>query len=168
MGHAGKKLLFMGQEFAQDSEWNEAKELDWGLLEDDLHSGMQKFVKELLAIYKKYPAMYELDIDPRGFKWINADDTYKSIYSFVRYSESGKNKLLFVMNFTPMDRPDYRVGVPENKKYKLILDSDEKRFGGNSEEKKEAYYVADEMEWDGQPYSIAYPLPAYGAAVFVF
>ena len=168
MGHAGKKLLFMGQEFGQDSEWNEAKELDWGLLEDDLHSGMQNYVRELLKIYKKYPCMYELDTDPKGFKWINADDTYKSIYSFVRMGESGKNNLLFVMNFTPIERPDYRVGVPADKKYKLILDSDEKRFGGNSEEKKDTFYVADEMEWDGQPYSIAYPLPAYGAAVFQF
>ncbi|MDO4965103.1 MAG: 1,4-alpha-glucan branching protein GlgB [Lachnospiraceae bacterium] len=168
MGHAGKKLLFMGQEFGQDSEWNEAKELDWGLLEDDLHSGMQNYMRELLKIYKKYPCMYELDTDPKGFKWINADDTYKSIYSFVRMGESGKNNLLFVMNFTPIERPDYRVGVPADKKYKLILDSDEKRFGGNSEEKKDTFYVADEMEWDGQPYSIAYPLPAYGAAVFQF
>lgn len=168
MGHAGKKLLFMGQEFGQDSEWNEAKELDWALLDDDLHKGMQNYVKELLKIYKKYPCMYELDTDPKGFMWINADDTYKSIYSFVRKGESGKNNLLFVMNFTPIARDDYRVGVPANKKYKLILDSDEKRFGGNSEEKKETFYVADEMEWDGQPYSIAYPLPAYGAAVFQF
>ena len=168
MGHAGKKLLFMGQEFGQDSEWNEAKELDWGLLEDDLHSGMQNYMRELLKIYKKYPCMYELDTDPKGFKWINADDTYKSIYSFIRMGESGKNNLLFVMNFTPIERPDYRVGVPADKKYKLILDSDEKRFGGNSEEKKDTFYVADEMEWDGQPYSIAYPLPAYGAAVFQF
>jgi len=168
MGHAGKKLLFMGQEFGQDSEWNEAKELDWALLEDDLHSGMQSYVKELLKIYKKYPCMYELDTDPKGFQWINADDTYKSIYSFVRRGESGKNNLLFVMNFTPMERTDYRVGVPANKKYKLILDSDEKRFGGNSEEKKEQFYVAEEIPWDEQPYSIAYPLPAYGAAVFQF
>ena len=168
MGHAGKKLLFMGQEFAQDSEWNEAKELDWGLLEDDLHSGMQNYVKELLAIYNKYPCMYELDTDPKGFKWINADDTYKSVYSFVRYGESGKNNLLFVMNFTPMERLDYRVGVPTKGKYKLILDSDEKRFGGNSEEKKKATYTAEAIPWDGQDYSIAYPLPAYGAAIFQF
>lgn len=168
MGHSGKKLLFMGQEFAQDSEWNEAKELDWALLDDDLHKGMQNYVKELLAIYNKYPAMYELDHDPEGFKWINADDTYKSIYSFVRYGKNKKNNLLFVMNFTPIDRPDYRVGVPAKKKYKLLLDSTEKRFGGNSEEAKPVTYTAEEVEWDNQPYSIGFPLPAYGAAVFVF
>ncbi len=168
MGHAGKKLLFMGQDFAQDSEWNEAKELDWGLLEDELHSGMQSYVRELLAIYNKYPCMYELDNDPKGFKWINADDTYKSIYSFVRYGENGKNNLLFVLNFTPVERLDYRVGVPVKGKYKLILDSDEKRFGGNSDKKKQQIYTAKALEWDNQPYSIGYPLPPYGAAIFQF
>ena len=168
MGHSGKKLLFMGQEFAQDTEWNEAKELEWGLLDDDLHKGMQNYVRELLAIYNKYPAMYELDHEPEGFAWINADDTYKSIYSFVRYGKNKKNNLLFVMNFTPIERTDYRVGVPKKKKYKLILDSSEKQYGGNSEEKKAVTYTAEEIEWDNQPYSIGYSLPAYGAAVFVF
>ena len=168
MGHAGKKLLFMGQDFAQDSEWNEAKELDWGLLEDELHSGMQSYVRELLAIYNKYPCMYELDNDPKGFKWINADDTYKSIYSFARYGENGKNNLLFVLNFTPVERLDYRVGVPVKGKYKLILDPDEKRFGGNSDKKKQQVYTAKTLEWDNQPYSIGYPLPPYGAAIFQF
>ncbi len=167
IGHCGKKLLFMGQEFGQDSEWDENKELDWTLLEDNLHSGLQSYTRELLWIYRKYSCMYEWDNDPRGFSWINADDTYKSIYSFVRYGENKKNSLLFVMNFTPVAREDYRVGVPEDKKYKLILNSDEACFGGEGMQ-QELYYTAEEMEWDGQPYSIAYPLPAYGAAVFVF
>lgn len=166
-GHCGKKLLFMGQDFGQDSEWSEAKELDWGLLEDDLHAGMKAYVGELLKLYSKYPSLYNMDYDTKGFRWINADDTYKSIYSFVRYSATGKNNMLFVLNFTPIARDDYRVGVPENKKYRLILNSDEKRFGGSGREQEE-YYVADEMEWDGQEFSIAYPLPAYGAAIFLF
>lgn len=166
-GHCGKKLLFMGQDFGQDSEWSEAKELDWGLLEDDLHAGMKAYVGELLKLYSKYPSLYNMDYDTKGFRWINADDTYKSIYSFVRYSVTGKNNMLFVLNFTPIARDDYRVGVPENKKYRLILNSDEKRFGGSGREQEE-YYVADEMEWDGQEFSIAYPLPAYGAAIFLF
>ncbi|MCR4740523.1 MAG: 1,4-alpha-glucan branching protein GlgB [Lachnospiraceae bacterium] len=168
MGHAGKKLLFMGQEFAQDAEWNEAKELDWGLLEDDLHSGMQSYVRELLALYNKYPCMYEGDYSQNGFTWINADDTYKSIYSFMRRAENKKNSLLFVMNFTPIARDDYRVGVPEKKKYKLLLDSDEKRFGGQGEKRETVTYPAEEIPWDGQPYSIGYKLPSYGAAVFLF
>ncbi|MCR5420869.1 MAG: 1,4-alpha-glucan branching protein GlgB [Lachnospiraceae bacterium] len=168
MGHAGKKLLFMGQEFAQDSEWNEEKELDWQLLDDPLHAGMQAYVRELLKIYTKYPAMHEVDKGFGGFKWINANDTYKSIYSFIRNGKNEKkNRLVFVMNFTPIERSDYRVGVPEKKKYKLLLDSNEERFGGTGQE-REKIYQAEEMPWDGQPYSIAYPLAPYGAAVFLF
>ncbi len=167
LGHSGKKLLFMGQEFGQDAEWSEKKELDWTLLEDSLHSGLQNYVRELLAIYSKYPCMYELDRDPEGFLWINADDTYQSTYSFVRYGKNRKNSLLFVMNFTPIERVDFRVGVPEPKKYKLLLNSDEERFGGNGAEREE-WYAAEEISWDTQEYSIAYPLPAYGAAIFLF
>lgn len=166
-GHSGKKLLFMGQDFGQDAEWDEKKELDWVLLDDTLHSGLQNYVRELLAIYTKYPCMYEIDRDPKGFLWINANDTYKSIYSFVRYGESRKNNLLFVMNFTPIARDDYRVGVPELKKYKLLLNSDEKEYGGQGEVREE-WYTAEEIPWDNQEYSIGYPLPAYGAAVFLF
>ena len=165
LGHSGKKLLFMGQEFAQDSEWSEDRELDWSLLEDELHSGMQSYVRELLALYNKYPCLYELD---HGFSWINADDTYKSIYSFVRYDRAKKKSLLFVLNFTPIERGDYRVGVPQEGKYTLLLSSDEKRFGGRSDPAKKKTYTAEKISWDGRDYSIAYPLPAYGAAVFEF
>jgi len=168
MGHSGKKLLFMGQEFAQDSEWSEDRELDWALLGDELHSGMQSYVKELLTLYKSHPCLYELDHEYEGFSWINADDTYKSIYSFVRYDKAKKKSLLFVLNFTPIARDDYRVGVPKSGKYKLLLNSDEKRFGGNSEPSKKKVFTAEKISWDGRDYSIAYPLPAYGAAIFEF
>jgi 1,4-alpha-glucan branching enzyme len=166
--HPGKKLLFMGQEFAQDTEWSEDRELDWSLLGDELHSGMRDYVRELLKLYKTYPCLYELDHENEGFSWINADDTYKSIYSFVRYDRTKKKSLLFVMNFTPIARDDYRVGTPKSGKYKLLLSSDEKRFGGNSDTPKKKTYTAEKISWDGQDYSIAYPLPAYGAAVFEF
>ena len=168
LGHAGKKLLFMGQEFAHDSEWSEDRELDWALLSDDLHSGMKSYVKELLTLYNSYPCLYELDHEYEGFSWINADDTYKSIYSFVRYDRAKKKSLLFVMNFTPIARDDYRVGVPKSGKYRLLLNSDEKCYGGNSEPLKKKVYTAEKISWDGRDYSIAYPLPAYGAAVFEF
>lgn len=168
LGHAGKKLLFMGQEFAQDSEWSEERELDWSLLADDLHSGMQSYVRELLKLYNEYPCLYELDHEYEGFSWINADDTYKSIYSFVRYDRNKKKSLLFVLNFTPIERGDYRVGVPKSGKYKLLLSSDDKCFGGNSEPSKKKVFTAEKISWDGKDYSIAYPLPAYGAAIFEF
>ncbi len=168
LGHSGKKLLFMGQEFAHDSEWSEERELDWALLSDDLHAGMQMYVRKLLELYNKYPCLYELDHEYEGFSWINADDTYKSIYSFVRYDSTKKKSLLFVLNFTPIARDDYRVGVPKSGKYKLLLDSDEKCFGGNSDPRTKKTYTAEKISWDGCEHSIAYPLTAYGAAVFEF
>ena len=165
MGHPGKKLLFMGQDFAQLQEWSEERELDWYLLENPNHAHIQSWVKELLHIYQKNPAMYELDSSWGGFEWINANDADRSIFSFIRKSKDGKNNLLFVCNFTPVERPDYCVGVPEKKTYKLILNSDAAEFGGSGAERPLSY-KAKEKECDGRKYSFAYPLPAYGVAVF--
>lgn len=166
-GHPGKKLLFMGQEFGQLSEWSEKREIDWFLLQEDVHSQLQAFVKALLHLYKENPCMYEMDNDYRGFEWMNADDNCRSIFSFIRHSADGKNNLLFVCNFTPVARKDYRVGVPVQKEYKLILDSDEKRFGGKGRRKSKVY-KAKKQECDNRKYSIAYELPAFGVAVFRF
>ena len=166
-GHSGKKLLFMGNEFAQLQEWSEARELDWFLLKEDRHREMQNFVKALLHMYRKYKCLYEMDDSWDGFQWINADDSYRSIFSFVRYSKSKRKNLLFVVNFTPMERPDYRVGVPKKKKYKLILDGDAEEFGGNGRKRPEIY-EARKGECDNQKYYVEYPLSAYGIAVFEF
>ena len=111
-GHPGKKLLFMGQEFAQLREWSEERELDWFLLSEEPHQQIQNWYRDLLHLYKKHPALYELDNDPAGFEWINKDDIFRSIFSFVRHSKGKKKNLLFVCNFTPVAREDYRVGVP--------------------------------------------------------
>ena len=165
--HPGKKLLFMGQDFAQLREWSEERELDWYLLADENHRHINNFVKALLKIYKKYSCMYELDRNPNGFKWINANDNYRSIFSFVRYSEGMQNSLLFVLNFTPVERPDYKVGVPEENTYRLILNSDDIEFGGKGEKRRRVYKAVKE-DCDGYSYSIKYSLPAYGVAVFVF
>lgn len=167
MGHPGKKLLFMGQEFGQLREWSEERELDWFLLEEDSHKHLQTFVKDLLHIYTKYPAMYEADTSWDNFEWINADDGYRSIFSFVRKSKSGKKNLLFVCNFTPVPREDYRVGVPKKKQYKLIFNSDEVKYGGTGE-KRPVTYKAVKKECDNREFSFAYPLPAYGVAVFEY
>lgn len=167
IGHPGKKLLFMGGEFGQLREWSEKRELDWDLLEQPEHAHLQAFVKELNRLYTRYPAMYELDDQPEGFEWINANDAYRNIFSFVRHGRSGRNNLLFVINFSPMERSDYRVGVPKKKKYTLILDGDEERFGGNGKEKP-LIYNAEKKECDGRDYSFAYELSPYGIAVFKF
>ena len=167
MGHPGKKLLFMGQEFGQLREWSEERELDWFLLEEDSHRQLQTFVKDLLHIYTKHPAMYEADTSLDNFEWINADDAYRSIFSFVRKSRNGRKNLLFVCNFTPVEREDYRVGVPLKKQYKLIFNSDDKKYGGTGK-KRPLVYKARVKECDNRKYSFAYPLSGYGVAVFEY
>ena len=168
LGHSGKKLLFMGQEFGQEREWSEARELDWFLLQNELNQGLQDYVAELLKLYRKYPCMYEIDNSWDGFEWINADDADRSTYSFIRKTSGEKTKrLLFVLNMTPVERKDYCVGVPEKKKYKLVLNSAEKRFGGSGEELKTDYTATAEPS-DYKPYRITFDLPAYGALVFAF
>ena len=166
-GHPGKKLLFMGQEFAQLREWSEERELDWYLLAEEPHQQIQNWYRDLLHLYRHNKALYELDTDPAGFEWINKDDTFRSIFSFVRHSRDNKKNLLFVCNFTPMERPDYRVGVPRRKQLKLILDSDDPKYGGNGVERPKVYKPV-KQECDGQKDSIAYPLQPYGVAVFEF
>lgn len=167
MGHSGKKLLFMGQEFAQLREWSEKRELDWYLLEEAPHRQIQNWMRDLLHLYKRRKAFYELDNSWEGFEWINADDKDRSIFSFIRHAKGGKQNLLFVCNFTPVEREDYRVGVPRRKQYKLVLNSDEAKYGGSGAERPDVY-KAVKSECDGRPYSFAYPLPAYGVAIFEF
>ena len=167
MGHPGKKLLFMGQEFAQLREWSEEREIDWYLLAEEPHQQIQNWYRDLLHLYRRNKALYELDTDPEGFEWINKDDTFRSIFSFVRHSKDNKKNLLFICNFTPMERPDYRVGVPRRKQLKLILDSDDPQYGGKGTARPQVYKPV-KQECDGQKYSIAYPLQPYGVAVFEF
>ena len=167
MCHPGKKLLFMGQDFGQGQEWSEKRELDWYLLDNSNHKNLSLFYKELLHIYKKNPAMYELDVSWEGFEWINANDSYRGIFSFVRKSKDGKNNILYIGNFTPVAYDDYRVGVASANTHKLILNSEDPKFGGEDSGRPKTY-KPEQMECDGRDYSIAYPLPAYGVAIFTF
>lgn len=166
-GHEGKKLLFMGQEFGQEREWSEERELDWYLLGEEQNQGMQEYVAELLKIYRKYPCMYEIDNGWDGFEWVKADDAEQSTYAFIRKCPSSKHKLLFVMNMTPMERKGYKVGVPSKKKYKLLLNSDDKRFGGEGRMIPETI-LAQKEPCDYRKYSISFDLPPYTSAVFLF
>lgn len=158
IGHPGKKLLFMGQDFGQWQEWSEKKSMDWHLLQEPLHADLKGYVQKLLTIYSKYPACYELDQYENGFQWINADDGYRSIYSWIRKSTKGEH-LLFVVNFTPVDRPDYRVGVASQNQYTILL-------GDTMEEGK--VLKSQPTPCDGQPYSIGIPLGPYGTAILKF
>lgn len=166
-GHPGKKLLFMGQEFGQWQEWSEKRQLDWFLLSEERHAKLQNYVKQLNHIYTKYPALHERDCVPGGFEWINCEDRDRSIFSFVRLSENGRNNLLFVCNFTPVFREDYRVGVPKRKNYQLLLDSNDVQFGGDAVPEK-TVFKAVKKECDNRAYSFAFPLAPFSSAVFLF
>ena len=167
MGHPGKKLLFMGQEFGQFQEWSEARELDWYLLREARHQQLQDYVRDLQMMYKKYPALYADANGYDGFQWINADDADRSIYSFIRWSPTKRNNLLFVCNFTPVERKDYWVGVPQKKQCKLILSSADPAYGGQHHVDNPVFKPV-KGECDGQPYHVAYPLAPYEVAIFAF
>ena len=160
-GHPGKKLLFMGQDFGQLREWSEARELDWYLLGEENHQKLQQYVSDLLHIYRKYPALYGADNDPSAFEWINANDGDRSIFSFVRKSPTRRNNILIVCNFTPVARPDYRVGVPKKKQYKLIMDEQGLLPKGK-------VFKAEKKNCDNREFSFAYPLEAYGVGIFTY
>lgn len=166
-GHSGKKLLFMGQDFGQEREWSEARELDWFLLQEPLNRGMKEFMGEVLKMYRKYPCLYTIDNSWKGFEWMNADDKDRSTYTFVRRTKDGRNNLLFVLNMTPMTWENYQISVPAKKKYKLVLNSDEERFGGSGHRIPEVV-EAKAKPLCGRKYSISIDLAPYTAAVFVF
>ncbi|MCR5624459.1 MAG: 1,4-alpha-glucan branching protein GlgB [Lachnospiraceae bacterium] len=130
-GHPGKKLLFMGQEFAQYREWSEKRSLDWEVLENSLNKGCQDFVKDLNKYYKKYDAFYINDMDRIGFEWMSVDRSDISVVAFVRRGSSVKDQLLFICNFTPVERKEIRFGVPCKGNYKLLMSSDDPKYGGN-------------------------------------
>ena len=167
MGHSGKKLLFMGQEFAQEREWSEARELDWFLLQQPLHEGMRKYVAQLLKIYSKYPCMHEIDNDWAGFEWINADDKERSIYSFFRKCPDDKRRIMFILNMTPVEYPEYRLGVPELKTYRVILNSTDPEYGGAGSNVPKSL-KAMKGDCDYKPQYITFDMPAYGGLVLEF
>ena len=167
LGHSGKKLLFMGQDFGQEREWSEARELDWFLLQEDLNRGLHDYVKNLLELYNKYPCLYEIDNSWDGFEWLNCDDKDRSTYSFFRKASNGKNNLMFIINMTPMKWENYKVGVPKKKKYKLLLNSDDVRFGGQGMEVP-AEIASVKESCDYRNYSLTLDLPPYSALIFVF
>lgn len=178
MGHPGKKLLFMGQEFGQLSEWSEDKNLEWYLLNEPLHKEMQDYVAGLLKIYKSNKPLYAYDNNQNNydsFQWINCDDADRSIFSFIRKNpDSFSESLIFICNFTPIERDDYFLGVPLKGKYKVIADSfsettDEDNFE-TAKAKRAAMYVEDsytavEEETDNLPYRLNIKLRPYEAIV---
>jgi 1,4-alpha-glucan branching enzyme len=130
--HPGKKLLFMGGEFGQWLEWNEAVELDWGLLEFPAHQALSKLIADLNQLYRTHPALHQFDHDPQGFRWIDCNDASQSLLSLLRYSSDREQPLVIALNFTPVLREGYRLGVPDAADYEVILNTDSQYYGGSN------------------------------------
>jgi 1,4-alpha-glucan branching enzyme len=160
--YPGKKLLFMGSEFAQGTEWNCEQALDWYVLDYPLHSGMQTLVADLNKTYTETPALQAHDFDPHGFEGIDCNDREHSILSFLR--KSGGDAIITIFNFTPVPRENYRVGVPEAGRYEIILNSDSEFYGGSNYANK-FEIIAEQQPWSDRPYSIQLNLPPLSGLV---
>ncbi len=165
IGHPGKKLLFMGSEFGQFIEWREYEELEWFLIDKfENHRKIQDYFKSLNKFYKDNKALWELDYDYRGFEWIDADNNNSSIFSFIRKGKNEDEILIFVLNFTPVVRYDFRLGVPYMGEYKEIFNTDRVDFGGSGQVMNDTL-VAEEVEMNNRPYSIKIKVPPMAATV---
>jgi 1,4-alpha-glucan branching enzyme len=164
-GHPGKKLLFMGTEIGQWDEWEEAHSLDWHLLEYEPHRKLQRFVKELNRVYRNEPALYQVDFDYTGFEWIDFLDSDNSIIAFMRKASDSKDLLVFVCNFTPVYREDYRVGVPFHCEYIELLNSDAEMYWGSNKGNYGGLW-SDEIAWHNQPYSLKLIIPPLSTMIF--
>ena len=165
MGHPGKKLTFMGYEFAQFIEWREYEQLEWKLIENfEMHKVTQDYCKTLNRFYKEHNALWELDYDTNGFEWIDADNANQSIFTFIRKGNKTKDALIFVCNFTPVVYHDFRIGVPYNAEYSEIFNSDKREFGG-SNQLNEDVILSEKIEYHNKPYSIALKVPPMAVSI---
>ncbi|SDP78502.1 1,4-alpha-glucan branching enzyme [Rhodoferax sp. OV413] len=164
--HPGKKLLFMGCEFAQDREWNHDQSLDWHLLDHAPHAGIQRLVRDLNTLYRATPALYQLDFVPTGFEWLEHNDTEHSVLSFVRRGLDKRSFIVAVCNFTPNVWNGYRLGVPQPGTYHERLNTDSAHYGGSNVGTPLATATADDTAWHGQAHSVVLNLPPL-ATVFL-
>ena len=165
-GHPGKKLLFMGCEFAQAREWNHDQSLDWHLLADTMHRGMQSLVRDLNRLYRETPALYQQDFGPEGFAWIDHEDAERSLLSFVRYGREGGSLIVVVCNFTPTVHMGLRLGVPQPGIYRERLNTDSAHYGGSDVGTPLGAADTQAIPWQGQPHSVVLNLPPL-ATVFL-
>jgi 1,4-alpha-glucan branching enzyme len=165
-GHPGKKLLFMGGEFAQEREWNHDMSLDWHLLADPDHAGVARLVRDLNALYRGTPALHVRDCEPEGFEWIDSNDSANSVLSFLRQAGPNDATAIVVCNFTPVPREVYRIGVPKPGYYREAFNSDAAAYGG-SNMGNGGGVAAEPVPWHGRPYSIALTLPPLGGLILL-
>jgi 1,4-alpha-glucan branching enzyme len=163
--HPGKKLHFMGMEIGQWREWDHDSSIDWHLLDFEPHRGLQFFIKDLNSVYRRFPALYENDFSGEGFRWIDANDSTNSVFSFVRYGKDRSNPLLVVANLTPVPRSNYRLGVPEDTVWYEILNSDAKQYGGSGMGNF-GKVVSTPVPYHGEDQSINLLLPPLGVVMF--
>ncbi|WP_274364679.1 1,4-alpha-glucan branching protein GlgB [Paenibacillus thermotolerans] len=159
--HPGKKLLFMGGEFGQFSEWNDSAQLDWQLLEYPMHASMRLYVRELNRFYAKQPALWQNDCRAEGFEWISPHDSEQSVIAFIRHAKQAKHMLIIVCNFTPASYPNYRIGVPLPGAYREVFNSDRIEYGGSGQ-KNARRVEADNIPWHDRAYSISISVPPLG------
>lgn len=155
----------MGGEFGQWQEWNFNKGLEWGALETPKHQGVHRFVKDLNHLYQREAALHEVDFDWTGFKWIDANDSDNSIFSFMRYSKSGAEFVVVISNFTPVPRFDYRIGVPKAGYYQEILNSDSAHYGGGNLGNGGGKHT-EQFAWHGYQQSLSLALPPLATIMF--
>lgn len=159
--HPGTKLIFMGGEFAQMGEWNFLQSLDWHLLEKESHSGVKNLIADLNKLYKSTPALHINQFSGECFKWIDASDTLNSIVSYTRKTETGH--VVVILNLTPRPHHDYRIGVPENKKYKELFNSDDKKYWGSGVGNPKV--ITEEVESHGFKQSVQLSIPPLAGIV---
>lgn len=159
----GKKLMFMGTEFAQDREWNSDNSLDWHLLEDPMHLGMQRLVRALNKLYREQPALHELDADSKGFEWLDFSDEDNSVIAFSRYGKDREKAMVVITHFTPVVRPNYRIGIPKRGRYKEVLNTDAEAYGGGNT--SSGATTAEAVPAQGQKYSVSLTLPPYATVM---
>ncbi|MCV0397257.1 MAG: 1,4-alpha-glucan branching protein GlgB [Rhizobiaceae bacterium] len=164
--HPGKKLLFMGGEFGQEREWNHDQSLDWHLLDDGLHQGLQGLVRDLNRLYRNQPALHELDCEPAGFEWIEANDADNSVFSFVRRGRDQTEMAVIVCNMTPVVRQGFRIGVPQPASWREVLNSDAPAYGGSGV-LNSAPASSQAVPWNGRPQSIEIDLPPLATLVLM-
>jgi 1,4-alpha-glucan branching enzyme len=163
--HPGKKLLFMGSEFGQWSEWNHDASLDWHLLEHDRHKGLQRWVRDLNTLYRGEPALHRVDFEPAGFEWIDCNDSRRSVVSFLRRARDPADAVVCVCNFTPMPWPNYRIGVPFSGYWKELLNGDAALYGGSGQGNLGGVETAP-IPAHGRPCSLNLTLPPLAAVLF--
>jgi 1,4-alpha-glucan branching enzyme len=160
--HPGKKLLFMGGELAQQAEWSHERSLDWHLLEQPEHAGIQSLVRDLNRLYRSEPALYELDSDPAGFWWLEPNDADRNVVAFARRSRDGERVVVFVANLSPVVRSNYRLGLPRSSRWREALNTDSSFYGGGDVGNLGGVQP-EPIPWHNQPFSAELTLPPLAA-----